>query len=93
MTFTEVILTILHVSEEENSTIAYSGAACNMSSTCYGGVYQGEYTPTEVQYSTVQGSLPGGVHPYRGTVLHCTVTVSVTCHNIRVLYLRERVGW
>ena len=53
MTFTEVILTILHVSEEENSTIAYSGAACNMSSTCYGGVYQGEYTPTEVQYSTV----------------------------------------
>ena len=48
MTFTEVILTILRVSEEENSTIAYSGAACNMSSTCYGGVYQGEYTPTEV---------------------------------------------
>ena len=56
MTFTEVILTILRVSEEENSTIAYSGAACNMSSTCYGGVYQGEYTPTEVQYSTVQYS-------------------------------------
>ena len=62
MTFTEVILTILHVSEEENSTIAYSGAACNMSSTCYGGVYQGEYTPTEVQYSTVQYS----------TVQYCT---------------------
>ena len=27
---------------------AYSGLSCNMSSTCYGGVYQGEYTPTEV---------------------------------------------
>ena len=28
---------------------AYSGLSCNMSSTCYGGVYQGEYTPTEVK--------------------------------------------
>ena len=46
--YSHLILTILRVSEEENSTIAYSGAACNMSSTCYGGVYQGEYTPTEV---------------------------------------------
>jgi len=27
---------------------AYSGLSCNMSSTCYGGVYQGEYTPTEL---------------------------------------------
>jgi len=28
--------------------IIYSGISCNRSSTCYGGVYQGEYTVTEL---------------------------------------------